>query len=313
MDLKHQKHATSLGLTLLSFLLVAIAGCAKSSAEEPEKNGVEPEIPNDLNTPLDSANYYLAFTDLDRFRPSRSRLEILGDLRWRVASVRMAYCKGKAVSALTYQILSSAAQTDKGSIWVHALFVDNKFEKFIHWLPDVEQVPYQGTTRSRPRPMNVDDCVWLTRALDTRALGNEDLRKEVKSATNPPEQIDVGLTIAWLMLRPLFRSQPRPSVADYKRNALLRDQFNAARLDLGMTEKQVEAILKAKPLERGKAHGHVYKIYGSNESFNIYGWLHYSNVLVVFREGKVKAAYSVGAAAEWRRQLGETFMDLVKE
>ena len=34
--------------------------------------------------------------------------------------------------------------------------------------------------------------------------------------------------------------------------AELRDQFNAARLKIGMTEMEVESVLKAKPIEAGE-------------------------------------------------------------
>jgi hypothetical protein len=108
-----------------------------------------------------------------------------------------------------------------------------------------------------------------------------------------------------------------PSEKDYLRNAELRDQFNAARLNIGMTESEVQAALKAKPLESGKVEAGDYRIYGSNESVgdisSISGtFRHFSNILVVFREGKAVAISSTPAGYDWRRKLGEATTDLPK-
>ncbi len=79
-----------------------------------------------------------------------------------------------------------------------------------------------------------------------------------------------------------------------------------------MTEVQVESILKARPIEQGKVDAGLYKIYGSNESFNLDDWLHFLNVMVVLQEGKASVVYCIGAGHEWRRGLGEIFIDLPK-
>jgi hypothetical protein len=74
---------------------------------------------------------------------------------------------------------------------------------------------------------------------------------------------------------------------DLKRNTELRDQFNPARLKIGMTDEEVETVLKAMALQTATRDGVPYKIYGSDEKFNIEGWLHYSNIWIVFKDGKV--------------------------
>ena len=90
------------------------------------------------------------------------------------------------------------------------------------------------------------------------------------------------------------------------------NQFNAARLKIGMTESETEAVLKAKPLESGKVEAGDYKIYGSNESFNINYPLRFSNILLVFTGGKLSVIRSIPSGAEWRQELGEMFSDLPK-
>jgi hypothetical protein len=77
---------------------------------------------------------------------------------------------------------------------------------------------------------------------------------------------------------------------------MLRDQFNAARLKIGMTESDVESVLKAKPIETGDVEAGSFKIFGSTESFDIRPDLHYANVLAVFKDGKLIGVYSSGRA-----------------
>ncbi len=315
MLLNYQKRVFGLRLTLLALPFLLLSGCGNPSGEKEGKKPMKPADAKTIDTPLDSAHYYLAVADLDKFQPGRSRRDVLNDLHWRAGSVEMADCKGRAICAITYNLLLDGGGNEESPIWLHAIFVNNKFVKFIHWLSDTEEVPYGKTTASRPRRLRVGDCHWLSRTVEAKPVSIEDLRREAKTTSMPPKHTDYGLTIAWLLLRPAFRNdtvKKPPSVDDYKRNAALRDQFNAARLDIGMTELQVESIFKTKPLEQGKVGAGLYKFYGSNESFNIDGWLHFSNVLVVFREGKATVVQSIRAGQEWRRNLSETFIDLPK-
>jgi hypothetical protein len=95
----------------------------------------------------------------------------------------------------------------------------------------------------------------------------------------------------------------------------LLDQFNAARLNIGMTEAEVQATLKAKPLESGKVEAGNYSVYGSYEAFNVSDWLCYSpffNILVVYRDGKAIAISSIQSGYDWRQRLEKTLIDLPK-
>jgi hypothetical protein len=79
---------------------------------------------------------------------------------------------------------------------------------------------------------------------------------------------------------------------DLKRNAALRDRFNASRLKLGMSVSEVESVLAAKPIEAGAIKSGFFQLYGSTQSLDVMPALHYSNILVVFRQDKVSGIYS---------------------
>ena len=76
-----------------------------------------------------------------------------------------------------------------------------------------------------------------------------------------------------------------------------------------LSESEVEAVLKAKPIESGEVEAGSFIIYGSNEWFSINRALHFSNILVLFREGKARVIRSAGAGEGWRRELQERFID----
>jgi len=120
---------------------------------------------------LNSASYYLTVGDLDKFQPGQPKSDILKDVQWRAGSVVAADCKGKRVTAITYDLLADGPESHREE-FVHAVFVDDKFVKFIRWLPG-EQIP-KG--QNRPKRTKIGDyCGWLIRAMDSECVSVEDL------------------------------------------------------------------------------------------------------------------------------------------
>ena len=111
------------------------------------------------------------------------------------------------------------------------------------------KVDYEGTKLRRPKPIRVGDCSWLIRAAKSESVDVEGLEHEIKTRPAPPSHVDPGLTLVWLALRPALRLT---GDAEDKRNAALRDQFNACRLRMGMTVPgRVWALDFAEPSQRG--------------------------------------------------------------
>jgi hypothetical protein len=115
-----------------------------------------------------------------------------------------------------------------------------------------------------------------------------------------------------LFFGPIFGYEQMTTAA---RNVALRDQFNVARVSIGMTEAEVESAFGAKPLESGKVDEGDYKLYGVFGEYNndLPFWLHFSNVLIVFRDGKANTILGIPAHnLHWHRELEEGFVDLPK-
>ena len=63
-----------------------------------------------------------------------------------------------------------------------------------------------------------------------------------------------------------------------------------------MTEKEVQCVFDAKPLESGKVEAGDYRIYGVlSEFIDVQFGLYFSNILVVFREGRAAIVIDVPA------------------
>ncbi len=262
-----------------------------------------------------SASDLLFEDDIVKFRVARSMDDILRDIQWRGRLIMACEYEGKSIYAISYDLTKGHARhmernPEAIKDGVVAIFECGKFVKFVRCPPgEMVEVDYKGAKVSRPKPIRVGDCRWLVTADRGKPVNVAVLQNEVNARPAAPSHVDPGLTIVWLALRP-FLGAAFASDEDYKRNRALRDQFNAARLRLGMNVSDVEAVLRAKPLETGKVEAGSYRIYGSNEAFEILDHLHFRNILVLFRQGKVVGVDTVPAGWEWRRVLGHLFSDL---
>jgi len=299
---------------LLMLMLASFAGCAEPNGEQPADKGVDRDGANEgLHTELSSAHDFLGPGDVEKFVLGRARTEILKDVQWRGNFLMAGEYKGGSVCAISYKLFSEGTEKGGGEVLI-AIFVDKKFVKFVKWFSGERiLVDVAGTPTSRPKPIQIGEIKWLIQAVESEAVNLAELEKEVKARPETPSQIDPGLTIAFLLLRATaLRGSKIFAVAseeDYKRNAELRDQYNASRLQIGMTQSEVEAVLKAKPIESGEVEAGSFIIYGSNESFRIDSALHFSNILVLFRKGKANVIDSAVPGEGWRRKLKEVYVD----
>jgi len=245
---------------------------------------------------------YILVADIDKFRPGRAKADVLQDLQWRVGGVETVMFRGHSIMMTSYTFVPDPKDIQRHESF-HAIFVDGKFEKFVRW--DHETL-LPGEKRTK-----VGECsAWVQRILRSPAVSNDVIREESKSYTGL-EKEEPGICYFLARLFGMSERRRAPTLEERNRNALLREQLNAARLDIGMTEQEVEAVLKAKHIETGELSSGSCKIYGSKESFPILN--HFENVAVIFRDGKAIYITDVaaGESGRWNAPKGwiEYFRD----
>jgi hypothetical protein len=264
-------------------VLVSVAGANENNADSKTGSDGKVEEADELNAELTSAHDLLSDREFEKFQPGQPKDELLKKFQWRGNLVEAATHDGKAISLITYRLFTDAPDGVSGES-VLAVFVNGKFEKFVSW-PD------------GPTPQfAVGEFPLVVHALKSKPISLSDLKKLSNARGSQP---DPGLTVTWLLFgRAVIAANERRIKSmkeEYLRNAKLRDQYNASRLEIGMNEQEVENVLQAKPIESGAVKGGMFKIYGSTESVGEIGpHLHYSNVLILFEDGKVKGIYSDG-------------------
>jgi hypothetical protein len=284
-------------LMAAALAVVFLTGCGdkRAATRQVQKGKHRDELP--------SASGLLYPEDFAKFQPGRSIDEILSDTQWGGNFGMACYHDGKSLCAIYYGLTvkdpAKNAERDINSVrkTVIAIFEDNRFVRFVRPLP---------ADGAKPTTLEEYDR-WLVRQSRSDAVNIEKVQEEVWAEPKQPSHIDPGLTVVFGALSPFL---PHATEDDYRRNAVLRYQFNGSRIRLGMTSSDVESVVREKPIESGDIKAGSYSIYGSNESFNI-AWLHISKLLVLYRDGKVVGAYSTGPAGKgWRSALGERFRDL---
>ena len=295
---------------LLVLTFMCLAGCAEKSTNEREGGDDEKKHVDTDQTPAEekpadadqtSADYMLDPADYEKFRPGRSKSDILKDIQWKGDFIEAAVYQDHTACVISYGLFERAFRL--GGESVLAIFVDGKFQKFVRY-PE-----WDGRKRK------IGDHRRLIRAVESEPVSIADLEKEMKE-NPPPSHTDWGLTAIWLVLgKGVLAAEARREKARakvYQKNAEMRDQYNAARLKIGMTEKEVESVLKAKPIQTGEVEAGTFKIYGSTESLDIGvdSSLHYSNILVVSKKGKVSGIYGIYFGANGFDLAREMFVDL---
>jgi hypothetical protein len=203
-----------------------------------------------------SAHDYLEVGDFVEFQPDRPKGDVLESVKWRGGLVAACLHEGRSICVVQYGVVFHFdREPNERELPINAIFIDRQFARFV--LADNE------LSDEDRMPVKVGDCKWIIKQLKREPVTIAEIKEQGKLLTPPPTHTDIGLTMVALMLGP---GLPAPSRADYERNAALRDQFNAARLDIGMTETEVRGVFNAKPLESGVVGDGRYSIYGSDET-----------------------------------------------
>ena len=201
----YKKRGAILVPSLVSVLTVAlIAGCTGANDKKPEGRKMDRKNAVGPRSERASPNRLLCGNDYEAFRPGRLKRAILGDVQWRGNFEMACEHQGKSVSAISYGLLASDcseglerdANAEKDVVW--AIFVDDKFVKFVEWPPsEMEEYDYEGTKASRPKAIRVGDCRCLIRAAEGKPVNIVELERAIKKETSDSlayrPRLDCGL------------------------------------------------------------------------------------------------------------------------
>lgn len=218
------------------------------------------------------------------FVPGRARLDILKDIDW-IGNLEVGgTVDGHKCVLIAFGVYGGPFAAGR-LLW--AVFFDDKFVK---WVDPIEFAfadesikfgdfrPLKDAMAAKPF-----DVVGLK-------LKVESLKQE-QGLQNHRGQGNLGLTVVFAALTWLG-----PSKAEHKsdrENTELRNRFNASKLELGMSSKEVQHVLKAKPLQLGEYDGGDWQLFGSDiDLSNVNEYYRYANILVLFTDGKLIGIYS---------------------
>ena len=267
----------SLGTMFLAASLSIWLGCGVRNDAKVKQKDAGQDGAHELQAEQTSASSLLDPGDYDKFRPGRSKTDVLNDVQWRGNFEFATTIDGRNVAAISFGVFGGPMSRRGKSVL--AIFVDDEFQKLVRWP--------RGDAK-----IKIGDFGILNRALASEAVTFGELETETREHSRTTHtHIDPGLTAVWLGARKGIEVTMAPALAE---NARLRDQFNAARLRLGMSGPEVESALNAKPIESGEVDAGTIKLYGSAKPLGITTDLHYSNVLVLLEDDKVIGIYSGG-------------------
>jgi hypothetical protein len=292
-----------IALVMLLSAFTAFSGCSERGAQEAGREvreaQVEPASTEERMATRATAGELLGLKDLTDFERGKAMTDILKEVEWRGNLQMATEYKGKGLASIGYAVATEPIGEGAIGDAFWAIFVDDKFEKFVSW-PSWSNNP----------TFKLGDFSLLIEASESEPLKISELKDSLNVDSESPRQVDPGLTAAWLRLR---KGVEAAQQRDLKRNAVLRAQFNAFRLRIGMTVAEVESVLKANPIESGRVEAGSFRIYGSTESLNVVEGLHYSNILVLVSDGRVSGIYSgsmVRGGKHGLEQMRQWFVDL---
>ena len=188
---------------------------------------------------------------------------------------------------------------EEGYNFYQLLFRDGALVRTIGYVKwgEMEEIPYEGTTRSRAKPWDIEDMTGVKKLIQAPAVTHEQIRAELKDARETMEKYKGHGNIpavVWYFFAPAFRALAKKG---YPVNEELRQRFDGCRASIGMTIKEVDALY-GEPLHvLVTKTGGTARIYGDDRYLGnaVDSFLVFPYVAVLFdSEGHVASVYSDG-------------------
>lgn len=192
------------------------------------------------------------------------------------------------------------------------IYEDGKFSRFTRWhsTPHDTLTAADGSRYSHEIARKTLDTSYVDSFLSAPALTNDEIKSEIAGDHHEPHKPDPELTAALLPLLSKMEKQHDEMLPQRERCLALRRQFSAANAKLGSTRGELSIALKSVPLETGVVAGRAYAIYGSNEVLDLIPLEQFTNLIVIFEEGRAERVMPVMAGTkDWRGDVCKSYFD----
>jgi hypothetical protein len=270
--------------------------CLSQTQDQPKKPEKKPETLSQsrLGPQGGSVTDRLDLTEMQSFRPGRSKAEILKEIHW-VGNFEMATeDHGKTLAAMSFNVCVED-QVFGDFLW--AIFVDDKFVKFVDSpakstpVGEGKDLKFIDSPVKIKFPIPVGSFEPLLRIAGQNPISVKKFKQELEAYAEEDRKRhpDPFLTALAEKIGPQLVATNKPLE---EKNTRLRDQFNAAKLKLGMTKAEVAAMLKSEPLDTGKLEAGSFEVYGSTDFAPFIEALHYHNIFALYHGDRLIGIYS---------------------
>lgn len=154
--------------------------------------------------------------------------------------------------------------------------------------PEMERIPYKNTFREVQRPLDVEKRVRLI--IHEKGLSGMELVESVRKAL-PEGTSSLNVLPAFIVTAPLWLMAAKDIKNDYDRNKELAERFDPLKLDVGLSNAQVQMAL-GNPIKVIGSGDRTVCLYGSDEPLRVSPVCRFSWVAVTFEGGKVTRIFS---------------------
>ena len=118
--------------------LLCFGGSCRNETAKPQQR-VQAE---GIDAAPDSESYLLEVEEYAAFKVGKKKHDILSELHWKGNVEEIAEIEGKVVTAISYGLYGGPHSEDPRAAVVWAIFVDDKFDKFVE-PPQWGRMPYR--------------------------------------------------------------------------------------------------------------------------------------------------------------------------
>jgi len=136
------------------------------------------------------------------------------------------------------------------------LFRDDALVKTIGWIRmEMEAYSYEGTAASRLKPWDIEDMKYVKKAIEAPVVTHGEIRAELKDAGATMKKFQGKGNLPAVVILPIAAALSQRAIKEFPINEELRQRYDGCKASIGMTIKEVDALMASRcgclPQEQG--------------------------------------------------------------